>query len=850
MSLPVDRFRKHPYITTFILTFLLLVLYSLIQGIFPFGEYTFLRKDLYHQYLPFLTEFRRRLTEGSGLKYSFRLGLGAPFYPLYVYYLSDPLNYLSVLIPEGYLLEYMTFVAYIKMALAASFMCRYLRYKGKNERIVYAVMLGVCYGMSGFMAAYDWNVMWLWGIALAPLVLMGAEKIANGESPLQYTLTMTLTVMTNYYIAMVVGIFLIAYFITVSVDNFKGIKNTFRSWVRLFFSTLLSAGLSAFLLLPEAAAIKETSFTGINMPDTLEFYMSVPTLMMRSLAAVRVETGLTHEPNIYASIPVLALAFLFFVNSRFSIPQKICRGLLIIFLYFSFNTNVLEYIWHGMNYPDSLPARQGFLFIIIMIMTAYEGLDGADRMGARRLALPLVIPVLFLATGMIFAQDDSHVLEHTWLINAVFIVLYLSFFVYRIIFRAGYTRRGIYVFSMILMTELLLNFNVTSSRDISREGYFTHVESFAALRDMAEGGNKLNQGHFTRFDAVEESIRNDACLTGYKGDAFFSSTINSEAEDFYEAFGMKSSRVHYMASGLTPFTEAILGVDYILAADFRNNETDYDVAYYTGEYDDDYLYRCLYRLPFGYTVPSGIYKLADISPASDPVKRQNIVALRLMGEPVFEEAQIYDVKKGSGNMFFRVPEDGHYYAYTDSDTDEIKEYTAKSEEAYGDFDEMKYESIMDLGRLDKNDWVRLEAINEHEAADIDVSVYRFMPGSMVKAEEALGGATLTLTDFSDDHIEGIADMQEGTKLVLAMPYDRGWEITIDGDEKIEPERFYDFLIMLPLPKGLHHVSLTYHIPYLKQGVLLSILSLAICFIAFFGRRKTGIHCFLAVWIVW
>jgi uncharacterized membrane protein YfhO len=83
-------------------------------------------------------------------------------------------------------------------------------------------------------------------------------------------------------------------------------------------------------------------------------------------------------------------------------------------------------------------------------------------------------------------------------------------------------------------------------------------------------------------------------------------------------------------------------------------------------------------------------------------------------------------------------------------------------------------------------------------------------------------------------------MPEGTKLVLAMPYDRGWEVTIDGYENIEPERFYDLLIMLPLPSGLHHVSLTYHIPYLKQGFFISIFSLLIFIVVFFGRRKTGI----------
>jgi uncharacterized membrane protein YfhO len=46
--------------------------------------------------------------------------------------------------------------------------------------------------------------------------------------------------------------------------------------------------------------------------------------------------------------------------------------------------------------------------------------------------------------------------------------------------------------------------------------------------------------------------------------------------------------------------------------------------------------------------------------------------------------------------------------------------------------------------------------------------------------------------------------------------------------------------MLPLPSGLHHVSLTYHIPYLKQGFFISIFALLIFIVVFFGRRRTGI----------
>ena len=831
--------RKHPYSVTFAATLFMLLIYSVIQGIYPFGEYTFLRKDLYHQYLPFLAELRRRLLTGQSLKYSFRLGIGASFYALYVYYLTDPLNLLSVVIPEEYLLEYMTFIAYIKMSLGASFMCRYLRYRGRNERTVYAVMLGICYGLSGFLAAYDWNVMWLWGIALAPLVLMGAEKIADGERAVLYTLTMTLTVMSNYYIAMVTGIFLIPYFLTLCFDNFRGIRNTLVSWLKLFFSTLLAGGRSAFRLVPGAWAIMQTSFAGGDFPDGLEFYMSIPTLMMRSLAAAGVETGLSHEPNIYASVVVLSFAALFFAGKKFSLEQKITRALLLVLFYFSFNTDLLEYIWHGMNYPDSLPARQGFLFVTVLLITAYDGLDGAGRLGGLRLGIAAFIPAVFLVTAIVFCRDDSHVTDHMWIINTVFIILYLGFFVFRVFFRKGYTRRGVYVLCMILMAELLLNFNITSERNVSREGYFAHKQSFAALRDMAESENRLNQGHFTRFDAVDERIRNDACLTGYNGDAFFSSTLSEAAEDFYGSFGMKSSRVHCMATGLTPFTQALLGIDYVLADEFRNNETDYDVAFYTAEYEDDYLYRSMYTLPFGYTVPCGIYDPADVAMAADPVKRQNIVALRLAGEPVFEEAEITEASYGKGRAEFTVSCDGHYYAYITGEADEIKEYTSRSDEAWGVFDEMKYRSIMDLGRLESGDRVRLESEGDGEDewdGESDIGIYRFIPENMVRVEEALGNTSLTLTEFEDDRIEGIIDLPKGRSLVLAMPYDEGWEVVADGYEKVEPERFYGYLMKLDLTPGLHQISLVYHIPYLIPGIIISAVSLVAAVIAILAGR--------------
>ncbi len=43
---------------------------------------------------------------GSGLLYTWSIGMGMDYLGLISYYLASPLNLLSVLVPEGWLLEF------------------------------------------------------------------------------------------------------------------------------------------------------------------------------------------------------------------------------------------------------------------------------------------------------------------------------------------------------------------------------------------------------------------------------------------------------------------------------------------------------------------------------------------------------------------------------------------------------------------------------------------------------------------------------------------------------------------------------------------------------------------------
>ena len=81
----------------------------------PFGNYSMLYSDMYHQYYPFFVEFRRALLRGEGLVYSWNVGMGMDYLGLISYYLSSPLYLLSVLVPERWLLGFFSLLMPVKL---------------------------------------------------------------------------------------------------------------------------------------------------------------------------------------------------------------------------------------------------------------------------------------------------------------------------------------------------------------------------------------------------------------------------------------------------------------------------------------------------------------------------------------------------------------------------------------------------------------------------------------------------------------------------------------------------------------------------------------------------------------
>ena len=99
----------------------------LISGYIPFGKTSMLYSDMYHQYYPFFVAFRRSLRQGQSLLYSWSIGMGVDYLGLISYYLASPLNLLSVLVPEKWLLGYFSLLMPIKLGFAGMFFSLFLQ---------------------------------------------------------------------------------------------------------------------------------------------------------------------------------------------------------------------------------------------------------------------------------------------------------------------------------------------------------------------------------------------------------------------------------------------------------------------------------------------------------------------------------------------------------------------------------------------------------------------------------------------------------------------------------------------------------------------------------------------------
>ncbi len=839
----------------------------------PFGQYSMLYSDMYHQYFPFFASFRRALLSGQSLLYNWDVGLGVDFLGLYSYYLASPLNFLSILVPESWLLGYFSLLMPIKLGLASMFFGMFLK-KVSGKQDFSNVLFGCFYGLCAWALGYQWNIMWLDTFALLPLVMVGMISLLRERKFILYTLTLFLSIYTNYYIGFFTCIFVLLTFICYEICRWRNFSTFFADLSRIALFSMLAIGMTAITSLPTLAALQTTQSSVNSFPEGFRLNMTTEHTwlgLIKTMAKVAGNTygGITPSfkeglPNLYCGVFTIIFSVLYLLTKGVRVRDKICAVCLLLFLNISFIVRQLDYIWHGFHFTNMIPYRFSFLHSFVMLYMAHVAWRKR-----RTFRLWQVILAAIPAIGFMFCYQDLTDIMF-WVYNGVMILLYISALIYLCAFRpaptepdaeqiAAYVRERSAkksVCSSILLgviaVEIVLNI-VNFGTSFAGTGIMNYPEGKSDTKAVLEYMEELEKDTpFFRAEVTHTQTLNDGALNGYHGITTFTSSANVKVTEFMKAlgYGAKNTYNRYSFEESSPVANLFLGLKYMIERNGKVEENNY--------FDDVYASNSVYLLENNAYLPLGFLANSQLLNVDFDVKGNRFdFQNKLMKQATGINKDVwYNLP---GNML-TINSDGPtitpqastgYCAYsTGNETDGMITYSYTANRAGFmcidlDLSMRNNFSVWSNGQVlyyENNSLPQMLAVCEvvpGDVIEIELSTKANEKGTMkIKAAilnetlfrqgyDKLSESTLDLTYFSHTALEGTIDCQQDGVLYTSIPQNGNWTAMIDG-EPAETVTIGDTMVGLLLAKGNHIVRFEYHNKAFSLGWKISLA----CFVVF------------------
>ena len=825
-----DIMKTGPYLAAFLIPVIVMVIVFIERGIWPFGDQCFLRTDLYHQYAPFFQELKYKMSHGGSMMYSWNIGSGTSFIPVIAYYLSSPANLFLFLCPADHIIEFITALIVIKTGLASVSVTWYLNKKHGNTGLSAwpPVVFGIFYALSGYMAAYSWNVMWLDCIWLFPLVILGVEQTFRENRGMLYCVALGFTILTNYYIAIMVslGVFFYCFFYLATERRMR--KHFWRKFAKFMGCTLLAVAFSSVLLIPYISYFPMTASASgtFNWKDSLRSYFSLFDMISRHLINVETHTGLDHWPNIYCGVFVFLLVPFYYLNKRITLREKLGYTILLLFYYFSFSTRFMDYIWHGLHIPNSLPCRQSFIYIFLLLVVSYRGFIGIPDRTYRDITFVMIAALVLVFAAEKLETDPAYYGFRVFYLSALFIVLYT---VLAYAWRRGKIFLDVLLIALLTLAaiEACINTSVTSVPTVKRSDYVMYDEGVDEIMEKIE--KELPENTFYRMEKLQNRTKNDGAWLGYHTISTFSSTANANLTSFYTKLGMEASTNAYGSTGQTPFTNMLMGVRYSIATQELKDYASWRTLYANS--GPVFVYENKYTLPLGFLLNYSVLPSWS-NLALTPLENQNQLAGLVSGiYTLFEN--VTPEYNAATYVTITPSEPGYYYIYTS--TTGPKAITVTHGTFSKKFDNLNRGYVMDIGYVDAGEMITLINSEDNSTKLIEPMLYLFHDEYMNAICDAFNRCPMVVDSWDDTHVTAHINAAEGGTLMTTIPYEKGWTVKVDGEE-VQPVSIKDAYLGVDLSMGAHTLEFSFQTPWLIPGLLLTVLSALVMVALFvFGR---------------
>lgn len=882
-------------LASFLLPFLLLIGIYALAGIAPFGSSSLLLADGEGQYMSFFALYQDIFAGRADPFYSFGKLLGGPVAGLYAYYLASPLNLLLLLFPKEQIPLGVNWIILLKLSACGLTMGFYLRHTGRLRPA--SLVFTTAYALCGYNNAYAWCVIWLDAVVLLPLVALGIERILENGKPLLYVLSLALAIISCFYTGYMLCGFSVLYLLWRLLRDARSFRRL--PWKRLgqyTLASLLAGGVSAWMLLPGFLALSggvpvtpyesvarlsypaalrilgwllpgrepsprltQLALLGIALVFALVLLALVLALFRLRRPAALVTLGLCAaffllwhvlldapicreelqfserhvfsklllglvpywefydgSPNLYVGSLSLLLGLSFFLNRALPRRERAAGALLFLAVLASACFYLPNLAWHGFEENSCFNYRWSFVFCFVLLMLAERSFSRPDGLAPAALLLPGGAAAAIL----VLAALRPLWFQKPWMLlaAAAFLALELGLL---LCWRRGSSpaRRAVCALGVAALALTAgLSFTEQAGHSRPLDELQSAIRSEQRRIDLA----RPDAGSFCRIRKTGAvTNKNDPLLFDYPGVVHFSSSEKRATLRFVTWLG-QHTYLKYWANGdlgESRAADALLNVGRYLGDEAPAGYRELTEGIWENPY----------ALPLAYLAD----ERADCLPEMDEriCRNLNLAFSLLTGE----EAEIFVPLEEEGLRFTVEREDP---LYLQSWSPAITGCTLRADgETVLSLRELYCPNAVYLGSYAPGTELEL-ALEGEEIPPMPAEALFYEDGAaLARCVQTLAARDCETEILSASRLEIRTRAERERLLVVTLPADEGWTVTLDGS-RVPADTALNVLLALHLPAGEHSVSLRYTPPGLLPGLGLSALSLAaLCLWTLLQRRR-------------
>lgn len=773
----------------------LFVALAIAGHVYPFGDNSFLTNDLKYQYIDFFAWFRRVLLSEASLRYSFSQGLGMNTWGLYSYYLASPFNLLCALFPQDKLTLFVFVISALKLGCIHISNAWYVQKRFGLSKPA-AFLLSASFTFCSWTVGNLRNPLWIDCLILLPVCAYGCYELIHEQRMARLVIAMALNVMFCWYTAYISILFL-CIFVLVEFVDFAAEQGF--SWKLMLDRALRFAGaivlgllLSAWTFLPTILAMSKGGPV-LALGPLLK--TSPKSLIRGFIPGMWVNNENT--PQFYCGVIMMLLAVSLLFNRTVSIKTRIATLTVTIILIGSSVLSPLEYIWCGMRVPNGFYSRTAFLLSFFALWAAGYALQALkDHPKLCRVSRPAVIlPLLALTTIELFANAHS-----MW--NQLYV---------------GY------------------------SEDNNSAYVATATSTVKAIQDEDFTPFYRIDRTTTRADCV---ALNEGLALGYSQLSSYSSANNPQAIALLNSLGYSS-----VGEFSTRYAESILAVDTLLGVKYAIAEQ--APAGYTTMPELADAANSVYENPFALSI--GIATSKDIQNCTlegeNPFEKQNDLFSKILGHKVELYTEIDAAKTADGqnakqwSVAVSAGSIGYLYINKDANAGSYWPVALTIDQRTINNEAWRFDNnIRQIAGTS-------DALSQHTVSMGVAEGYTDMPQddepvfyalnleAFEQIIDQLKASEFVPAVFEDGKVEGEYTVENDGNLLLSVPYDNGWSVTINGAAAELMPAADKGMSCLSVQKGANRIGMTYKTPGSLAGLVVSLATAAALVAAGLNARQ-------------